>query len=438
TRCGSLYSAWRQALDLDDNGRVTFGEFTLALHRLGLHGDVQGLWRQLDVLNNGCIYFRDFDEETDTAVNDLRHKFLKAYGNMLLAWVKGCDVGGTGMVFETQWVEACKKVGFTGNAKKLFRLMRPEAGRGFMSLKDFDTKAYKAFARGDFRMLTEENGNLLPEEVEPKKSPLEMTINERTDASFYVQVRKAWKTSERKEFAKSCRVYLPPALQINDQEKFVALCCRKYGSLVGAWRLCLDDNCDGKLTFNEFCQSCRRLGYTGSVQELWDKFNTDGSGIISLKELDSEADDALNTFFNLVHARFEDLAPLWFECFKKDPHASLNRDDFRKGCEVLGFPDSKVEKLWSCLQPIPDGERIFFRDLEQLFALTRREWQLRNPDQQQRRLAASQLYTMALSSQPDEGAAHQGLTAKLIQQALIRDYGSTVTAWFVDLDKRGL
>ncbi|CAE8611369.1 unnamed protein product, partial [Polarella glacialis] len=38
-RCGSLWGAWREALDLDGNGRLTFGEFCVALHRLAFHGE---------------------------------------------------------------------------------------------------------------------------------------------------------------------------------------------------------------------------------------------------------------------------------------------------------------------------------------------------------------------------------------------------------------
>jgi len=477
TRCGSLFSAWREALDLDDNGRLTFGEFTQALHRLGYHGDVQGLWDDIDRENNGVIFFSDLDPETDDAWNELRDRFCEVYGNMLKAWMQGVDVGGTGCVNKKQFVKACQKVNFEGDAERLFLLMRPEAGRRNMSLKDFDTKAYQAFARNDFRMLSEADSDGF------KPSPLEMTFNERTEAGFFFQIRKAWNTSRRKEFKKACRIYDPPKQKVDTPEKFVSLCSRKYGSMVAAWSLGLDVEGQGRLNFNEFCDAARRLGYIGSLRNLWVEFVAEKKNLITLKDLDPEGDDAVTRFFAIVHQRFKELATLWSEVFKKDPYKSITVEELRDGCKELGFPDELVEKLFLCLQPVPgvgetencetSANKLFLWDLEKVFVTTRRIWERSKPRNQRRQVmpAGTSLVVAREAFLQKAAAAHEltqtttkmgddetrrrgcqrydpetrvpsvlahGLTPQLVRQAFIRDFVTTVNAWNTELDWRGV
>jgi hypothetical protein len=186
-RCGSLLGAWREALDLDGNGRLTFGEFCLALSRLGYHGNVRGLWHQLTGSKDesGHFLFSQLDPETNDALNELRELLEKEYDNMLMAWVKGLDTRGTGLVTERQFVDCCAKVGFAKDAKQLFKVMQPDPGRTLMTIRDFDTKAFNAMSRGDYRMLSE------PGQGYVGKSPLQMSFHARREAGFFFHIRRA-------------------------------------------------------------------------------------------------------------------------------------------------------------------------------------------------------------------------------------------------------
>jgi len=215
---------------------------------------VKTLWSQLKPSDRDYILFGDLDPETDAQLTELYTKMKAHYGNMLLAWTQGMDSRGSGCVNLDTFVDACEKVGFEGNPKKLFRKMQPDATRRFLTLKDFDTQAYQALSRADFRMLSESE--------DPKadgRGMLEMTFDERQSSGFYWNIRRAWDKASQEEFARACQ-FNTKDFAIDSVEEFEALCRRNFGSMMGAWRLCLDSDGNGKLTFGEWCAALRRVG----------------------------------------------------------------------------------------------------------------------------------------------------------------------------------
>lgn len=354
-RCGSVLGAWREALDLDGNGRLTFGEFTKALHILGFHGDIKGLWKQLDSRGQGILLFSDLDKDTDDALQELRTVFTRVHGNMLMAWLKGIDTHGNNCVTMEQFERACRICGFSRDAKRLFQVMQPEAGRKFLTLKDFDTKAYLALSRGDFRMLSESEGT--------DKRPLDMTFDERMRAGFFFQIRKAWDAAQRDEFAKACRMANTPDHLIDSSEEFETLLKRKYGSLINAWRNCLDADGNGKLTFIEFCTVVRNLGYGGDLKQLWKSYDKDDKGCINLRDLDHEAYEHVTSFLKLLSDRYGDLDNAWKAGFNKDPHDSIDETQLKEACDALSYP-LDAHRLFKCLQPMPGRQLITIWDLD--------------------------------------------------------------------------
>merc|ERR1719453_1312424 len=124
---------------------------------------------------------------------------------------------------------------------------------------------------------------MISENEEPeKKRPMEMTFDERQNEGFCCQLRRAWDSAQRDEFRKACRLANAPDHLINSSEDFEHLISRKYGSIINAWRTCLDIDQNGKLTFNEFCKAVRWLGYGGDLNSLWTSYDTDKKGYIML------------------------------------------------------------------------------------------------------------------------------------------------------------
>jgi len=432
-RCGSLYGAWRYYLDLDGNGRLTPGEFSQALHRLGMFGEIRSLWKQLvpevDGVSVGYLSFGDLDPKTDAAVTELREKLSAKYGNMLRAWMKGMDTKGSGCVNEKAFVQICEKVGYSGDARKLFRVMQPAQGRTYLTLRDFDTPAYLALSRADFRMLSEPEQQVVPKD----KSQLDMTFDERQQAGFYYQIRRAWDTAHREEFSKACK-YNTKEFAIDTSEEFEMLCKRKYGSMVGAWRQCLDNDHNGKLTFNEFCAALRRLGYVGDMRKLWKKYDKDQKGCILLKDLDPEADNILTSFLDLLAKKYGDLDTAWTEGFHKSTHDSIDEGLLTQACKKMGW-SGDAHKLFKCFQPAPGKVLITIWDLDPSVARSKQQGKATNlssvappsPLQMQRFGTMKEEKTATM---PGDTSDHDKMRTLLKKQ-----YGSTAAAWR-DMDSK--
>eukprot|EP00931_Biecheleriopsis_adriatica_P007443 TRINITY_DN108721_c0_g1_i1.p1 TRINITY_DN108721_c0_g1~~TRINITY_DN108721_c0_g1_i1.p1 ORF type:complete len:1204 (+),score=286.18 TRINITY_DN108721_c0_g1_i1:87-3614(+) len=443
-RCGSLLGAWREALDLDGNGRLTFGEFCLAVNRLGFHGDVRGLWHQLTGSKDDKTFllFKHFDPTTDSMLSELREKLSKEYDNMLMAWLKGLDTRGTGLVTQQQFVDCCKNVGFSGDAAKLFKLMKPDAGRTLMTIRDFDTRAFNALGRGDFRMLSEPGQGYIG------KSPLQMTFHERSEAGFFYQIRRAAEASRRTEFAKACRTQVPDFV-IDTREEFEDLCIRKYGSMISAWRQCLDEDANGKLTFGELCNALRRLGYAGDFKALFKQYDKEKKGTISLRDLDPEAEEMVSCFLKLLGERFGTLDIAWRDGFHQDPHGTITKQEIVEACNLLGYPYDP-NKLFRCLQPNAGKILLTIWDLDPECSRKRQRGDhaiiysepksLTAHPQERKPLwdanaSTSSVRTNSTAITSKSYHSYSGPTPQQqLKTALKVAYGSTVAAWRTQLD----
>jgi len=436
-RCGSLHGAWREFLDPDGNGRVAFGEFSQALQRLGLHGKVKQLWSALDSQKKGHIVFSDLDPKTDRQLKELKGKLIEQHGNILLGWLRGLDTKGLGRVTEPRFLEACEQLGFSGDAAQFFRVLQPDIHRNFLTLQDFDTKGYQALNRGDFRMITE------PDEAAASggRKPRELSFAERQHGCFKYQLQRALQVAQQAEFRQACRANREPDCANTTAEGFEKLCERTYGSLVGAWRLCLDIDGNGKLTFNEWCRALRQLGYAGDYRALFKKYDSGPKpkGYILLKDLDPKSHDLISCFLELLAERYGDLDSSWRQGFNRDPHECIDEVGLREACETLGYPHS-ADQLFRCLQPIPGRQLLSIWDLDP--ECTR-----------QRQRGATALISQARSPEVRAGpqCRHSGQQADagpepatsvepLLQQlraSLRLKFGSTAAAWRTALDPDG-
>merc|ERR1712178_186195 len=97
------------------------------------------------------------------------------------------------------------------------------------------------------------------------------------------------------------------------------------GNLVRAWRLKLDLDGSGIITYNEFGPAVRSVGYEGSIKELWSALDTDDGGVVSLYELDPRTAEQLEDFKAALMSKFPTAQPAWRE--------NTNKGKFQTGMQ---------------------------------------------------------------------------------------------------------
>lgn len=354
SRFGSIYSAWRQALDLDGNGRLSFGEFCFALRQLGYQGNMKAIWSYLDQDNSGFISLNELDPKVSAEIDSYKTIAKQKYGNMLLAWLRGLDKDNLTQVDEKLFTEHCKEIGWTGDAHSLFQNLKEDLGRHFITLRDYDIQAYHAFIRGDLAMISESH------EIDPNKS--NMSFEERQFSTF----KQRWERSQAKAKIEMRRSVVQEAKErdvgATSLASLKAVLVRKFGTIVGAWRNGLDLDGNGKLTFGEFCEALRRLGYTGNLKQLWAELGGNHSHV-TLRMLDPEAHKATKTFRTLLMEKYGSIMKAWKDGLDTNHNGTVEEHELIERCQELGY-EGDAKQLFNYLIGEPSRRFITMADLD--------------------------------------------------------------------------
>merc|ERR1719265_1177115 len=186
---------------------------------------------------------------------------------------------------------------YTGYPKRLFNWLKPDPSKSFMSLDDFDIRAYNALVRGDLKMMTESADKV-------HVSPLALSFVQRQEASRTQQWSAFLGKAMREGLVDEAEKREGRGLGgVNAKEDLLRLLKMRYGGIGQGWRRGLDTNRDGRLTFAQFCKAVRLIGFNGCIKELWElllQSRTDGTMAVTLEELDPEADKVLKRFKELL------------------------------------------------------------------------------------------------------------------------------------------
>ena len=82
------------------------------------------------------------------------------------------------------------------------------------------------------------------------------------------------------------------------------LLIKNFGSVVRAWRIALAKTGTNRVSRAEFAVRVRDLGYTADVRALWDELDDDGSGFITLNELDHDAAVDLQAWLQILESKY--------------------------------------------------------------------------------------------------------------------------------------
>merc|ERR1712232_1263421 len=77
---GSVLAGWRE-MDENGDGRLTRGEFMDACAKIGFHGDIKFVWRELDFKDTGVVGLVEIDHNAGFLIGEFKYKLMKKYGS---------------------------------------------------------------------------------------------------------------------------------------------------------------------------------------------------------------------------------------------------------------------------------------------------------------------------------------------------------------------
>jgi len=449
---GSLYQAWRYGLDRSGDGKLCFQEFCMACRDNDFRGSLLALWNELDDDGSGVVSLGEFDPRAHDELEGMRAFLIERYGNMLKAWKEGLDVDGNFRVDEHEWMERLKEMGFDGDAAYLFHLLKPRA-RHYLTLEDFDHHATLAQFRGDETMMTMEK---------LQHEPLKMTFDERQQATFQLRWKKQLSKDKMARFRERDAALEAADIGAHDLQGFKRLLIRRFGSLYRAWRKGLDTSGDNKLSFIEFTDACRAIGYAGNLKKLWKELDDDDSGVISLEEIDEEVAFLVHTFYTRMNERFNNnMIRAWVQLDPKKTQRCDEKVFVSKMVEwgILGQKDAKKMFVQLLDDPLKPYLSLMSIDKQAYDCLLRGDHNMttlkakehKTPTQMtfeerqathrsvawKRELAQQQLAHIQEAERAKKAADLGASTLAAFKRLLVTRFGSILVAWRRALDTSG-
>lgn len=290
-RYGNLICAWRNGLDPDGDGKMQFAEFCSACRNVGFKGNLKRLWCVLDDDDSGFISVDELDPVGTELIRTFKLRITEEYPTLEEVWDKVLDPDKSGKCTLPEFRACCRSIDINAqDAKTLFRFFDASGG-GDITMNEIDWIG-------------------IPRQV----------VQEASAAEKLAQKKKMRATKAS-----------------NEINEFKAFLCRKYRNLVVAWRVGLDPDGDGKLQFTEFCAACRHMHYRGNLKALWNALDEDGTGFVTLDEVDPEAVEHLNDFTYLLSVFFGSIEEAWYSCLDRDGSERCTIEDFQRACKELGY-----------------------------------------------------------------------------------------------------
>jgi hypothetical protein len=239
----------------------------------------------------------EIDKETGMYVGKFKLALIRKHGDMLTAWFKGIDTNKSCKIDEAEIAACVKNLGLDLDPAKLFRMLCSGPTPKGLTLAEFDPEAWVRYITGDFLGLARGKDTEFLEDLEELGMSTEMPETSdalRSSLNSSVRgvqkLRKAIMDKEKAELKAEHDAITKNKAGLHTVDGFKKALVDRCGSLFGAWRVSLDLDGNGRLTFGEFCQALHRLGLFGDVKGLWKKLKPPDKDYLLFSDLDPKTD----------------------------------------------------------------------------------------------------------------------------------------------------
>eukprot|EP00439_Symbiodinium_sp_Y106_P016538 s242_g2.t1 len=356
-RYGSVVAGWRQVLDIDGEGEVTWEAFEDAAKTLQFTGDKDGLWEDLATFSDGP-YAELVEEHEETltlerlepAVVEAKASFLHAcadrYGSVEKAFWE-MELETKPLVSHDDFNRLCIEINMQKNRRLLFE---------YVDLKGatLDADACKnVFGKIACKEAQAQLAERSPEKKERK------TIHRRAVEQCALTHRAPEELRQRRQeivelledrsccFRHFCGKSFGQVLALLRAQA-------RFDSPVRAWANLLDLHAKGKLKRREFQTSMSVLGYAGNVKKLWEEMGLKPKQSVRFKDLCPEVIDEIREFKNMAGKKIITLIQVSEVAAgpgkSKKAGVPVDTDEYYKVIDAIDYPGD-AERLLRHLDP---------------------------------------------------------------------------------------
>jgi len=365
---GSALRAWMRHFDNGLDQKISLSEFMRGMRKLNYLGDIPHAFQVLDDDNSGELALDEIDDFQAGLWKKFKLWCVDIFEGPedMIQTIAGCISGKTS-VDEATFLEGLRKLGWSSGSEALL-----------FSALDLDSQ----------NELTLQHLKWL--EVDKRRQRRKESAKKA--ALGMKHVRKGGVLDRRATEG-----------TLQDFKKFLK---QKNGNLLRAWRRVLSP--DGSLTMHkvDLFKACRQCGWIGDVRLLWAAFDRDGSGEVSIEELDPQGAEVLAYFRRFIAETFGNTTAA-FRALDKFNRKSLRRAEFLGALKALGF-EFPSKSLFSGLDL--EGRKVIVE--EDLYFLDR--WKP----------------PAFLTAKPNQEAADE------LRSLILKTYKTFLQAWrqFLDVD----
>eukprot|EP00451_Oxyrrhis_marina_P019405 CAMPEP_0204351690 /NCGR_PEP_ID=MMETSP0469-20131031/31302_1 /ASSEMBLY_ACC=CAM_ASM_000384 /TAXON_ID=2969 /ORGANISM="Oxyrrhis marina" /LENGTH=777 /DNA_ID=CAMNT_0051338287 /DNA_START=10 /DNA_END=2340 /DNA_ORIENTATION=- len=334
---GSVARAWRMVLDINGVGSVTKTELFRAVHGMGFLGDVRSLWRALDLDGTGVTTLAELAPRTAFLLAKFRRWCIDLHGSCVALfeqWHEDLRVG-RGAKRQTAFDRAVMSlqrrsvVGF-GEVEpcKSLRAASRQAQRMRQAEVAMGTIEARSVAVSSFLCRLQASAFVPPpgwtkEDLVPCLDAKQAGVLAAEDFSFLDR----WQP--------------PPWMTVDSNvvvlSQFLKEVDARYENRVVAWRRLFDKSASNCVTYEDFRQAALELRFLGNIAVVWRTMDQDCSGILTLGELDKEADEVLATFKQWAEDHFGSVGQC-FEAMDDDGSGALSYREFKQASLQWSYP----------------------------------------------------------------------------------------------------
>jgi Ca2+-binding EF-hand superfamily protein len=323
TKYGSFLRAWLAALDMDSSMSVPKAELFKACSEMNWTGDVRALWRAMDKDDSGVTSLEELDINSAAQLASFKHFIDKKFGDSHNAF-KAFDRFNSKKLKQAEFIGMCKGHGFTGKFTKWLFQGIDHTGRKFITEHDMQfldrwkpplyltcqpnaeaadafknqlMRIYDSSLKGWTQCLDRDSSNRVNwQEFEAAAKKIR----------FNGDVAGAWRFLDLDMSGFISLHELDPDAS-NTLLGFKRWADDEFGGVRSAFTV-IDSDGSNEITLKEFKRACRSYGFEGNCKRLFDCFDSDNQGLLTLNEISflDEWDVALDDMPEIPHTAMQD------------------------------------------------------------------------------------------------------------------------------------